>query len=165
MNKREILYNTLLTVLCIICFPVNPLVLLKIIEPGHFVSLYTAGWFVWGAGMVLVMAPIIIFPRRGGVAKGRSFVNTTQIVTTGIYGIVRHPQYLGGILSIFITSFLWYPHWIFGVLGAAGVVVIYLGAKEEDQRMIKKFGEEYIQYMKKVPGLNLITGLVRSIKK
>ncbi|HDR68580.1 MAG TPA: hypothetical protein ENN61_05960, partial [Bacteroidaceae bacterium] len=34
---------------------------------------------------------------------------------TGIYAVVRHPQYTGGIYAIFLTTFLWYPHWLFGV--------------------------------------------------
>jgi len=91
-------------ILLVLCFPMNPLVILNVIEPNPElikVLLYL-GWVIWALGMVLVMAPIIIFPRRGGVAKGLPFVYTTRLVDTGIYAMVRHPQYLGGILSIFI---------------------------------------------------------------
>jgi len=114
--------------------------------------------------MVLVMAPIILFPRRGGVPKGKSFVNTTRVVDTGIYAIVRHPQYTGGIYAIFITTFLWYPHWLFGVLGVIGILVIYMGCREEDQRLLEKFGADYAAYMKRVPGMNIFAGLVRCLR-
>jgi protein-S-isoprenylcysteine O-methyltransferase Ste14 len=114
--------------------------------------------------MVLVMAPIIMFPRRGGVGKGRSLVHTTQLVDTGIYAIVRHPQYTGGIYAIFLTTFLWYPHWLFGVLGAMGTAVIYIGCREEDQRLIEKFGTAYIDYMESVPRINVFLGLYRFLK-
>ena len=104
--------------------------------------------------MVLVMAPIVMFPRRGGVAKRKSFVNTTRLVDSGIYGVVRHPQYLGGILAIFITTLLWYPHWLFGVLGVIGAVILYMSAREEDQRLVQQFGDDYIRYMQRVPRMN-----------
>ncbi|UCD21910.1 MAG: isoprenylcysteine carboxylmethyltransferase family protein [Chloroflexota bacterium] len=107
---------------------------------------------------------MIIFPRRGGVGKGKSFVHTTQLVDTGIYAIVRHPQYTGGIYAIFLTTVLWYPHWLFGVLGAIGTVVIYIGCREEDQRLIDKFGPAYIDYMERVPRINVSLGLYRFLK-
>jgi protein-S-isoprenylcysteine O-methyltransferase Ste14 len=115
--------------------------------------------------MVLVMAPIIMFPRRGGADRGKSFVHTTQLVDTGIYAIVRHPQYTGGIYALFLTTFLWYPHWLFGVLGAVGTAVIYMGCREEDRRLIEKFGDDYMDYMRRVPRVNVFLGLYRWLKR
>ena len=162
-TKRSILWGMLMTALCIVCFPVNPLVLTGIIEVKSYPALFVFGWVVWAFGMVLVMAPIVMFPRRGGVPKGRSFVNTTRLVDTGIYAIVRHPQSTGGIYAIFLTTLLWYPHWLFGVLGAAGTAVIYMSCREEDQRLIEKFGDNYRAYMKGVPSMNFISGLIRLV--
>ena len=153
-----------MTILAIVCFPVNPLVLSGVLVTGHYQMAYFVGWVVWAFGMVLVMTPIIMFPRRGGVPKGKSFVNTTRLVDTGIYAVVRHPQYLGGILAIFITTLLWYPHWLFGVLGIIGAVIVYMSAKEEDQRLILQFGNDYIRYMQKVPRMNLLVGVIRLIQ-
>jgi len=95
-TKRESFWNAALTTLCIICFPINPLVLTGALETNFYLASFIIGWIVWAFGMVLVIAPIVLFPRCGGVPKGKSFVNTTQLVDTGIYAIVRHPQYLGG---------------------------------------------------------------------
>lgn len=162
---QNILWSALLTIFGIACFPANPLVLTGIIRVESYPALFTIGWVVWAFGMVLVMAPIIMFPRRGGVAKGKSFVHTTQLVDAGIYAIVRHPQYTGGIYAIFLTTFLWYPHWLFGVLGAMGTAVIYIGCREEDQRLIEKFGDDYIDYMKRVPRINVFLGLYRWLKR
>jgi protein-S-isoprenylcysteine O-methyltransferase Ste14 len=164
-TKKNIFWSTLLTILGIVCFPVNPLILSGVIITGHNQVAYIIGWVVWAFGMVLVMAPIIMFPRRGRVKKGKSFVNTTRLVDTGIYGVVRHPQYLGGIFAIFITTLLWYPHWLFGVLGVAGTTVIYLGSKEEDQRLIQQFGDDYIRYMQRVPGMNFLVGVIRLVQR
>ena len=111
--------------------------------------------------MVLVMAPIVMFPRRGGVPKGKSFVNTTRLVATGIYAVVRHPQYTGGICAVFLTNLLANPHWLFGVLGAAGTVSIVMSCRIEDHNLIEKFGDDYRAYMKRVPGMNLVLGIIR----
>ena len=104
ISKTETCLIVVLTILCIACFPLNPLVLTGILETGYHIIPFTLGWLVWAAGMVLVMAPIVMFPRRGGVSRGKSFVHTTQLVDTGIYAVVRHPQYLGGILAIFVKE-------------------------------------------------------------
>jgi len=63
-----------MTILGIVCFPVNPLILAGVLETSFYLALFIIGWVVWTFGMVLVLAPIIMFPRRGGVAKGKSFV-------------------------------------------------------------------------------------------
>ena len=158
---KEILWMTALTILCIACFPVNPIVLTGLLEPGFYLPLFVFGWIVWAIGMVLVMAPIIMFPRRGGVSKGKSFVHTTQVVDTGVYAIIRHPQYLGGILAIFVATPLLYPHWLFVVLGIPGVVILYWSTIEEEKQLIERFGDDYGSYIRKVPRMNLLMGIIR----
>ena len=163
-TKRNILWGTLLTIVCIVCFPINPLILTGVLETGSYPALLIMGWIVWAFGMVLVMAPIVMFPRRGGVPKGKPFVYTTRLVNTGIYSVVRHPQYLGGIMSIFITTLLWYPHWLFGVLGITGAVILYISAKEEERYLIQKFGDDYKHYMQTVPRMNILVGVIRLLR-
>lgn len=165
LTWKSLLLVALTTVLCVVCFPANPLVFTGVIEVKSHQALSIIGWVVWALGMMLVMAPIMTFPRRGGVPKGKSFVHTTRLVDTGIYAIVRHPQYTGGILSIFLTTSLWYPHWFFWLLGVLGTAAIYMGCMEEDQRMLKKFGDDYADYMEKVPRVNLVLGLLRLMRR
>jgi len=160
-NWRNMLWGIIITILGITCFPANPLVLTGVIEVESYLPLVIAGGVVWAFGMVLVMAPIVMFPRKGGVGKGKPYTNTTKIVDTGVYAAVRHPQYTGGIYALFITTFLWYPHWLFGMLGAAGIFVIYMSCKMEDKLLIEKFGDDYMRYMQKVPGINVFAGLIR----
>ena len=166
MSKwKNILWSTLITILGIVCFPANPLVLTGIIEVKSYLVLFIIGCVVGVFGMVLVMAPIVMFPRRGGVNKGKSFVHTTRLVDKGIYAVIRHPQYTGGIYAIFLTTLLWYPHWLFGVLGVIGTAVIYMGCREEDERLIEKFGDDYRVYMEKVPGMNFAAGIIRFLHR
>ena len=150
--------------LMVLCFPLNPLVLLHVIVPYECRLLFWPGAGIWLIGMVLVIYPFIYFKRKGGVRKGSAYVHTTKIVTGGLYGIVRHVQYTGGILSIFIATPLLYPHWIFVLLGVPGIWLTYLGTKREDAFLIGKFGEDYRKYMKQVPGINILAGLYRRLK-
>jgi protein-S-isoprenylcysteine O-methyltransferase Ste14 len=163
-NTKSIFWSVVTTILGITCFPANPLVLSGILETRFYLPLFVLGFIVWTFGMMLVMAPIVIFRRHGGVTKGQSYVKTTRLVDTRVYSVVRHPQYLGGMLSIFITTLLLYPHWVFGMLGFFGVIVVYLGAKEEDRRLVEQFGDEYRQYMQKVPRMNILLGLLRLLQ-
>lgn len=162
-NVKEIFWMVVLTILCIACFPINPIVLAGLIEPGYYLPLFILGWVFWAFGMVLVMALIIMFPRRGGVPKGKSFVHTTKLVDSGIYAVVRHPQYLGGILSIFVATLLFYPHWLFAILGIPGVAVLHWSIGEEEKRLIERFDGTYHIYMQKVPRMNILLGISRII--
>ena len=75
-----------------------------------------------------------------------------KIVTTGVYCIVRHPQYFGGLLAHVGVSFLlsaWYSLLVTPLI----VVLVYLISKKEEEELIREFGKEYKEYTKKVPML------------
>jgi protein-S-isoprenylcysteine O-methyltransferase Ste14 len=164
-TRMDIIWSILLTVLGIACFPINPLVLTGVIEVKQYLPLEIIGWVVLALSLVLVFAPMVMFPRRGGIPKGKSWVDTTKLVDTGIYAIVRHPQYAGGIYAIFLTNFLLYPHWLFAVLGIVGTVVVYLGCVEEDKFLINKFGENYKAYMQRAPRTNFWLGIIQWLRR
>jgi protein-S-isoprenylcysteine O-methyltransferase Ste14 len=160
-NLKETSWMIVCSILCIICFPANPLVLTGLLKTGFYLPLFILGWIVWAVGMVLIMAPIITFPKKGNVPKGKSYMHTTQLVDTGIYAVVRHPQYIGGILAIFVATLLLYPHWLFAVLGISGAAILYWSTKPEDKRLVERFGDNYLAYMQRVPRMNLIRGIIR----
>ena len=66
-------------------------------EAGISVLLYI-GWIIWVLSIIFGWLPIFVLKKQGGVDKGKSYVHTKTLVTTGIYAIVRHPQYTAGIL-------------------------------------------------------------------
>ena len=92
-------------------------------------------------------------------------MKTTRVVHTGIYSVIRHPQYTGGIFSIFLTTLLIYPHWMFGVMGVVGTYLIYVGTKTEDNILIEKFGDEYRDYLENVPAINFVAGTIRLFRR
>lgn len=75
-----------------------------------------------------------------------------KVVTTGVYSIVRHPQYLGGLLAHIGFSFLlsaWYS--LLSTLVVAAVV--YLISRKEETELTREFGQEYLDYKNKTPML------------
>ena len=75
-----------------------------------------------------------------------------RIVTTGVYSIVRHPQYLGGILAHIGVSFL--LSGMYSLLVTPLVIaLIYTISWKEENELTKEFGQEYADYKRKVPML------------
>jgi len=110
------------------------------------------------------MAPVLAFPTKGGVKKGKSFIHTTKIVDTGIYSIMRHPQYSAFFLWA-IGAMLLFQNWVVVLLGIPVIVLTYLDMIREDKRNIEKFGKPYKEYMKKVPRANFVVGIIRVLIK
>jgi len=74
---------------------------------------------------------------------------TEKIITSGVYSITRHPQYLGGLLAHVGISFLLSAS--YSLLSTPLMaVLIYLISKKEEKELIKEFGKEYENYRKKV---------------
>jgi protein-S-isoprenylcysteine O-methyltransferase Ste14 len=105
--------------------------------------------------------PILVFRRKGGVAKGQSYVRTTLLVDSGLYAIVRHPQNGTAWLLINLGIASIAQHWSSWALGLASMVLAYVDHFKADQRCIEKFGEAYREYMQRVPRVNFVLGLVR----
>jgi protein-S-isoprenylcysteine O-methyltransferase Ste14 len=73
-----------------------------------------------------------------------------QLVTTGIYARIRHPQYLGFLLITLGLNVQWLTI-ITTLLWPVLVVVYYRLAKTEDKDVEEKFGEEFRRYKRTVP--------------
>ena len=123
-----------------------------------------AGWIIWACSVVLGWLPIFVLKRKGGVAKGKSYVHTTSLVKTGIYAIVRHPQYTAGILFS-LALILISQNWLIAVMGAVVIVLLYIDILMTDKYEIEKFGEEYKDYMKRVPRTNFLLGIIRLLRR
>jgi protein-S-isoprenylcysteine O-methyltransferase Ste14 len=73
-----------------------------------------------------------------------------QLVTTGIYSRIRHPQYLGFLLITLGLNVQWLTI-ITTLLWPVLAVVYYRLAKTEDREVEEKFGEEFRKYKRSVP--------------
>lgn len=122
------------------------------------------GWGFIFLSAIFGILPIFTFRIKGKIERGRSYMHTTKIVTGGIYSILRHPQYMAGIL-INIGIILISQHWLIVIIGVTAIVLNYFDALRADQNIIVKFGKEYSDYMKIVPRLNFISGIIRLLKR
>jgi protein-S-isoprenylcysteine O-methyltransferase Ste14 len=77
---------------------------------------------------------------------------TERIVTEGVYSIVRHPQYLGGLLAHVGISFL-LSAWHSLLFTPLMVVLVFFISMKEEEELIREFGKEYEDYKEKVPML------------
>jgi protein-S-isoprenylcysteine O-methyltransferase Ste14 len=116
------------------------------------------------SGLVFGWLPVIEFRKKGGVRREKSYIHTTQLVDTGIYSIVRHPQYVTFILWA-IAGILLFQHWIVVLLGIPIVPLTYIDLIRADKDAIEKFGDNYKAYMKKVPRANFLLGIIRRFRK
>ncbi len=79
--------------------------------------------------------------------RGRRPRAQQQLVTWGIYGTIRHPQFAGGLILLWARD-----------LTDTGLVVnlvlstyLVVAARIEEYRLLATLGEQYAQYMTEVP--------------
>jgi protein-S-isoprenylcysteine O-methyltransferase Ste14 len=123
------------------------------------------GWSTLAVSAVFGWLPILAFRKKGGVSKGKSYIQTTVLVDSGIYAVVRHPQYLSFIL-LSLALLLLAQHWLITCIGIVAMALVYIGIlPDADQDGIKRFGDDYKRYMQRVPRLNFVAGIIRLIRR
>jgi protein-S-isoprenylcysteine O-methyltransferase Ste14 len=164
---RDYVYNLHPYALCCVSAPLTiaQIVLAFVLPQPRSEAVLRIGQVLWWTAAVFGWLPIFIFPRKGGVPKGKSFVHTTTLVETGIYAIVRHPQMGVAWLLMSISLMLITQHWISVALGIPVMVVVYADLLKADQRCIEKFGDAYRRYMERVPRVNFVAGIIRLIAR
>jgi protein-S-isoprenylcysteine O-methyltransferase Ste14 len=103
-------------------------------------------------GVIVPISNVIIFTGMLLVIFGwkKIFRTKNQLVTTGIYSRVRHPQYLGFLLITLGMNVLWVTFSTL-LLWPVLAFLYYRLAKEEDKQLEETFGEEFIEYKSEVP--------------
>ncbi len=108
-----------------------------------------------------IMALGLILETAADIQKNNSKkINPRRFVDTGLYRIVRCPNYLGEMIfwtGVFLSgigalSTTW--QWILASVGYAGIIfVMFSGARRLELRQNKNYGSdpEYQAYVKKVP--------------
>ncbi len=122
------------------------------------VALYTISGIVFG------ILPILEFRRKGGVSEGESYMHTTKIVDTGIYSIVRHPQYVT-FITWAVAGMLLFQHWIVVLLGIPVFPLTYIDLIKADKDLVEKFGRDYTDYAERVPRANFLLGMIRRLRE
>ncbi len=104
------------------------------------------------AGIVASAASLWLF-WRSHADLGRNFSiklvirERHALVTTGVYGLIRHPMYASALLWSLGQALL-LPNWVTALAGAFGFCILYFGrVSREESLMLKTFGAAYRDYM------------------
>ena len=133
-------------------------------NPAGIEELRYAGWIILAVGLVLIFLPKFVFRSKGNVKKENDWTETSVLVDTGIYSVIRHPLYLGWLL-MYLAIIFWSQHWLTIIIGVIGMICVYLISRQEDQRLVEKFGDDYKEYMQKVPRMNFFSGIIQLVRR
>ena len=121
----------------------------------HYVSppIRYLAWVLLSFGVVLIVLSVValVCNREAG------------LIEWGIYGIVRHPMYLGAMM-LFLSWIFFHPHWIIVLISTVNIAIVYWFILQGERQNITKFGDTYRRYMETVPRINLLTGLRRRLQ-
>ena len=113
-----------------------------------------AGWL----GVALIAGALFVF-WRAHADLGLNWSPSLEIrekhelITKGIYGMIRHPMYASQWLWV-IAQPLLLQNWIAGLVNLLIFIPFYmLRVQAEEQMMINKFGDQYREYMKRTGGV------------
>jgi protein-S-isoprenylcysteine O-methyltransferase Ste14 len=122
------------------------------------------GFFFLIPVIILWPLPFFTLRKHGNISASGSFLATTQLVKKGIYKLIRHPQYLSFML-LNAGMALINQDIITIVISFLSIVFLFFGIKEEEQILNDQFGEEYTEYLKRVPSINILAGIFCQMKK
>ncbi|HSG50118.1 MAG TPA: methyltransferase [Longimicrobiales bacterium] len=131
--------------------------------PGPARGLRLLGAALGVLALPLAFLPFLTLRRRGGPAAGDSYMATTTVVDSGIYALVRHPQYLA-YLAFMATFALLAQRWWVTLPAAAAAVLLYRATLAEEAVCLERWGDEYRDYLRRIPRFNLAAGLLRRLR-
>ena len=125
--------------------------------------LQVIGFILFIPSAILIFGSAIEL-KREGKPKTYDPSYTTTFFDTGMYGIIRQPITLG--LAIWsIALILVFQSILSIILSVSSIFCFWMSARKEAEYNIKKFGDDYKEYMKKVPMWNFLKGLKKPRKK
>jgi protein-S-isoprenylcysteine O-methyltransferase Ste14 len=128
------------------------------VSPQDRFSIQILGIIFFGVPLShLLLAVVFLLPGAWLGIKGVSEMGlkaaethrADRVISTGVYSQVRHPQYLGAILSHVGASFLFSAY--YSVLVTPLVILInWILCWKEERELIKQFGDDYRDYQRRV---------------
>lgn len=132
--------------------------------PDPIPWLQIVGWSVGAFGILLIGLALLTLRILGEPETGRGVTHTLALVDSGIYALVRHPLYLGW--TLIYVAVMAIGQYCFTVLfGLLGIGCIILISRQEDRRLVKRFGARYEAYLQSVPTMNLLAGGLRWFRR
>jgi methanethiol S-methyltransferase len=107
---------------------------------------------LFGGAAIMLLMIWKYFMQLSGVRWLTQQEVKSKLEVSGLHRFVRHPLYLGTFLFLwgwFLTS----PSISFLIANSIITIYTLIALKFEEEKLIQVFGDEYIQYRKKVPSL------------
>ncbi|MBX3281223.1 MAG: isoprenylcysteine carboxylmethyltransferase family protein [Acidobacteria bacterium] len=108
---------------------------------------------------ICLMIGAILFARAAVRELGKQFalqarlIEGHELITTGVYGVVRHPIYTA-FFAMMLATALVMSHWIALVAGACTFLLgTRIRTSSEDRLLSEAFGEEFAAWKARVPAL------------
>ncbi len=135
---------------------------MRVASMVSFIGLCVWLWFIpfsispaFWTGIVVIVFGLVVFT-LGFIAMREHPEKKQVIVDWGIYKISRHSHHLAGVIMVLgviiigwnTQSILYLFLWLYFVLD---IIFIHFSTLYEEKRDIEKFGQEYVDYMKRVP--------------
>jgi protein-S-isoprenylcysteine O-methyltransferase Ste14 len=103
-------------------------------------------WILLFGSLVLASWGFALIKTQGDPAG--DFEDTTRLITTGVYGTIRHPLY-GSLIAFGLGANLKDPSWLGSILVMLTILGAVLTARIEEGHNLERFGEEYRTYMER----------------
>ncbi len=160
--KKRFFYWILLLILAVIADIVMPSI-------GEGASVK---WILIVFGVIGIILAVILNSIAGRMlklyghrVKTKKFSSPDKFIDIGIYSCMRHPGQFGNIILLVSITMLsgkicavFFSGWL-AFLGAIFILFV------EEKEAIKKFGNEYTEYMKKIPPFSLNLKCILKAKK
>jgi len=120
-----------------------------LVKPGIFTKI--SGLILASGGLVIIKMAFKSYDLRAFLGL-RNLSSENEFTTDGLLKSVRHPLYTGSILLI--TGYVIYNPKLTTLISAVMMILYFLiGIQFEERKLIKTFGEKYIEYKKNTPML------------
>ena len=108
-------------------------------------SMYLSGLFMFLGGAAIIGGMVIMGKAWRQIRKGNG-----QLITSGLYRLVRHPQY-SALFLIMVGMLIQWPTIITATMWPILILMYYRLARKEEKEMESRFGHQYATYRQQVP--------------
>jgi len=115
------------------------------------------GWILYIPSAYLVIASMHALKHKGKPETADPTATTT-FIDIGVYSVVRQPMTLG--MAIWsVALILVFQSILAVILGIVSLFCFWMSARKEAEYNIRKFGDKYKEYTRKVPMWNIFKGI------